>query len=225
MKKLLAFILTLAIVTLTVCSGVTAFAASTDSQPNMTLGTINDGVYSNEYAGIACALDEHWVYYSAEDLQALPENVRELFSDSELADQIADSTVIADMQAENAEELLSVNVNFTKLGIQERLAYSLLSEEDAVDVLLSQKDLLTNTYAQAGITVSSMEKVTVTFLGEDHFAVKTQATLRVSDMELPYFVLQIMDYKLGGYGMTLTATSYVEDSTQSILDLFYALDN
>lgn len=223
MKKLLIYILTLAIMTLTVCSGVTAFASTSDTQPNMTLGSIDDGVYSNEYAGIACALDENWVYYSAEELQALPENVRELFSDSELADQIADSTVIADMQAENAEALLSVNINFTKLGIKERLAYSLLSEEDAIDVLLSQKDLLTSTYAQAGITVSSMEKVTVSFLGQEHFAVKTQATLRVDGMELPYFILQIMDYKLGGYGMTLTASSYVEDNTQSVLDLFYAL--
>lgn len=222
MKKLLIYILTLAIVTLTVCSGVTAFATS-DAQPNMTLGSIEDGVYSNEYAGIACALDESWVYYSAEELQALPDNISELFADTELGDQIADSTVIADMQAENAEKLLGVNINFTKLGIKERLAYSLLSEEDAIDVLLSQKDLLTSTYAQAGITVSSMEKVTVSFLGQEHFAVKTQATLRVEGMELPYFILQIMDYKLGGYGMTLTASSYVEDNTQSVLDLFYAL--
>lgn len=223
MKKILAFILTLTIVTLTVCPGVTAFAASTDSQPNMALGSIENGVYSNEYAGIACALNENWVYYSAEELQALPDNISELFADTEIADQIADSTVIADMQAENAENLLGVNINFTKLGIKERLAYSLLSEEDAIDVLLSQKEMITNSYAQAGITVSSMEKVTVTFLGQEHFAVKTQATLRLDDIELPYFILQIMNYKLGSYGMTLTASSYVEDNTQSVLDLFYSL--
>lgn len=225
MKKLLAFILTLAIVALPVCSGVTAFAAS-DTQPNMSLGSIDDGVYSNEYAGIACALDENWVYYSAEQLQALPENVRELFSDSELADQIADSTVFADLQAENAEALIGVNINFTKLSIMQRLAYSLASEEDVIDATLqAQKDMMISAYAQAGILVSSMEKVAVTFLGQEHFALKTQAVIQTEDgTQIPYFFLQIMDFKLGTYGMTLTATSYVEDNTQSVLDLFYALN-
>lgn len=224
MKKLLSFILTLAIVALTVCSGVTAFAAS-DTQSNMSLGSIEDGVYSNEYAGIACALNENWLYYSAEELQALPDNISELFADTELADQIADSTVIVDMQAENALELLSININFTKLSIAQRLAHALLSEEDFIDATLqTQKDMMITAYAQNGILVSSMEKVSVSFLGKQHFALKTQAVIQAADgTEIPYFFLQIMDYKLGGYGMTLTASSYVEDSTQSVLDLFYAL--
>lgn len=225
MKKLLTIVLTLALLALTVCPGVTAFAAApADTQTRMTLGSIEDGVYSNEYAGIACSLDDNWVYYSAEQLQALPNDVRELFADTDLADEIADSTVLADMKAENAEELLGVNINFTKLSIKERLAYALATEEDVIDATLAHKDSLIASYAQAGILVSSMEKVTVPFLGEEHFAMKTVATLRVDGVEIPYYILQVMNYKIGSFGMTLTAASYVEDNAQAILDLFYSLN-
>lgn len=225
MKKLLTFALTLTLLALTVCPGVTAFAAS-DTQSTMSLGSIENGIYSNEYAGIACALNDNWVYASAQELQDLPDNISELFADTELADQVADSTVFVDMRAENTEEMLSININFIKLGMIERLQAALLSEEEFVDgTLQTQKDMLISAYAQAGILVSSMEKVTVTFLGEEHFALKTQVVLHTEyGIDIPAFFLQITNYKLGSYGMTLTVSSYVEDNTQSMLDLFYALD-
>ena len=81
-------------------------------------------------------------------------------------------------------------------------------------------DTLISSYAQAGIMVSTMEKVTVSFLGEQRVALKTVGTL--ADMD--YYILQIMDYKLGSYGVTLTLSSFVEDKTESMLELFYAVE-
>ena len=40
---------------------------------------------------------------------------------------------------------------------------------------------------------------------------------------VPIYMLQVMDFKLGTYGMNLTATSYLEDNAQSVLDLFYSV--
>jgi len=189
--------------------------APAEEEAPMTLGRIEGGVYSNTYAGFGCELDSNWVYYSAEELQTLPDNIEELFSDSELAD----ATQIFDMKAENATDLTTINVIFTKLSMQERLAYMLLSESEILDAILEQQDILTEAYTQAGIDVLSMEKVAVHFLGEDRYAIRTEA----STEGIPYYVLQLYDYT-GRYSMTLTLGSYIEDQTQGLLELFYAVE-
>ena len=184
------------------------------------LGRLEGGVYTNTYAGYGCELDANWVYYSAEELQALPENINELLADTDLADSMEDVFQIMDMKAENAQDLTTINVLYTKLGLEERLAYMVLSEEAFVDAVLAQKDTLIQGYAQAGIDVSSMEKTQVTFLGETHYAVHTQAATQ----GVPYYILQVFDYTLGQYGVTLTLSSYVEDITQELLNLFYSVE-
>ena len=184
------------------------------------LGRLEGGVYTNTYAGYGCELDANWVYYSAEELQALPENINELLADTDLADSMEDVFQIMDMKAENAQDLTTINVLYTKLGLEERLAYMVLSEEAIVDGVLTQKDALIAGYAQAGIEVTSMEKTQVTFLGETHYAVHTQAATQ----GVPYYILQVFDYTLGSYGVTLTASSYVEDVTQDLLNLFYSVE-
>ena len=131
-----------------------------------------------------------------------------------------DISQIMDMKAENAQDLTTINVLYTKLGLEERLAYMVLSEEAIVDGVLTQKDALIAGYAQAGIDVSSMEKTQVTFLGETHYAVHTQAATQ----GVPYYILQVFDYTLGQYGVTLTLSSYVEDITQELLNLFYSVE-
>lgn len=221
MKKISALILAAVLLTMTGFGSAQALTTTpTEPQQLLQIGQIEDGVYSNPYAGIGCELDESWTYYTAEELQELPKNTSEALAGSELAKYMENVTNLVDMQAENAELLLVANVNFTKLKLTERLIYATLNEKQALETVLAQKDAIISSYEQAGIFVSSMEIVTVTYLGEEHYALKTVAT--VSDV--PYYVLQIQNYRLGEFGMTLTASSYVEDNTQAILDLFYALD-
>ena len=93
----------------------------------------------------------------------------------------------------------------------------LLSEEQLVDSKLDQKELLIQAYADEGTVVESMEKKQVTFLGEEHFAVYTVASMNGT----PYYTLQLFRYNLGGpYYVTLTLSSFVEDKTAELLDLF-----
>lgn len=191
-----------------------------ETEKPASLGRLEGGVYTNTYAGYGCELDANWVYYSAEELQALPENINELLADTDLADSMEDVFQIMDMKAENAQDLTTINVLYTKLGLEERLAYMVLSEEAIVDGVLTQKDALIAGYAQAGIEVTSMEKTQVTFLGETHYAVHTQAATQ----GVPYYILQVFDYTLGPYGVTLTLSSYVEDITQELLNLFYSVE-
>lgn len=42
--------------------------------------------------------------------------------------------------------------------------------------------------------------------------------------EVPCYLLQIMDSKKGEYLVTLTVESFLEDTTQEMLDMFYPVE-
>lgn len=190
------------------------------AQSDVSLGRMEGGKYTNSYTGYGCTLDSSWVFYSAEELQELPENTQEMFSESELGEAMANYPQITDMMAENTSALTTINVLYTQIPVKEQLGYAILTEEESIDYALRQKDLMIGSYEQAGILVSSMEKAYVSFLGEDRVAIKTVASIN----GVPYYILQIQDYQLGPYGVTLTLSSFQEDHTESLLELFYPVD-
>ena len=182
----------------------------------VTMGRLEGGTYINEYAGFSCTLDSSWTYYSAEELQEMPANVKEILEGTELGDTLNPLTQFTDMMAENADLLTTMNVLYQKQSMEMRVAASMTSEEQLVDSVLEDQDQMIAAYAQAGIQVQSMEKVTVTFLGEQHWALKTVSTTQ----DVPYYILQLFDYDLGAYSVTLTLASFVEDKTADLLPLY-----
>lgn len=186
----------------------------------VSLGRMEGGTYTNNYAGFGFVLDSSWQFYTAEELQTLPENVETMFDGTELGDAAAGMEQITDMMAENVNDMTTLNINYTKMGMQERLVYAMMTEEQIADSVLAESEMLLAAYSQAGIEVFSMEKVQVTFLGEPHFAIKTVAAIQ----DIDYYILQLFDYRAGQYGITTTLASFVEDKTDSLLELFYAVD-
>lgn len=191
--------------------------ASTD--PVMSIGRIEGGVYTNRYVGFTMALGSDWTYYSAEELQELPENVADLFEGSELGDAINTIEYFQDMMAENVSNMTTVNLLYQKMDMKTRLFYATLTEAQIVDTVLAESDKLISSYAQAGIMVDSIQSATVTFLGKPRTAVKTVATVN----DVPYYILQIYEYHLGQYSATITFGSFVEDKTESLLALCQSL--
>lgn len=185
------------------------------------IGRMAGGVYTNEYLSIGLELDENWEFYTAEELIQIDQDTQELLSDSELGELLANTEQFLDLQAENAAELLLLNINYTKLSMQERLAYAVMSEEDTIDLLLADDtaEMMRASYEQAGMSIESMEKVEVTFLGETHHALKTHMVM--GDVDI--YNLQLCFYQCGAYGATITLGSYIEDNTDSMLSLFYPL--
>ena len=190
--------------------------APDDGDENLSLGRVEGGVYTNNYAGFSCALSSDWTFYTADELQDLPDNIGDTMSGTELGDAMANYESIIDMMAESVELLTSVNVTYTKLTMTDRLAYAVMSEEQIIDSILAQKDSLIAAYAQAGITVHTIEKVTVTFMGQQRTAMHMEADIS----GVAYYTLQFSYQHLGSYGVTLTLSSYVEDKTSDLMSLF-----
>lgn len=188
-----------------------------DADTDTVLGRLEDGVYTNSYAGFGCRLEGNWKVRTAGELQELPERVQEQLSGTEYA---TDGTVpanIYDLQAENETDRTFFSVMYNRLDDAMKKQAQSMSDEDMVDVTLSQKDQMIQTYGAVGIEVSKMEKVKVSFLGAECAAVKTTATVRGTS----YYTVQIMCLGRGEYLVTLTLGSFGEDRTDRLLELFY----
>lgn len=223
MKKNLAVVLFLVMcLLLTACGGGEVAQNQEVAQPEneLSLGRIEGGIYTNTYAGFSCELDSNWTFLSAKELDQIPSAVSDVLSGSELGDALADVQQFTDMMAENINALTSINVLYQKLGLQERLAYAMLPETQVVDSVLEQSNMMIESYALAGISVISMEKVSVNFAGRERFALHTTATIQ----NTPYYILQFFDFNLGEYGITTTLASYVEDNTENLLALFNSVE-
>ncbi len=194
-----------------------ATQAPEETGKTTSLGRVQGGVYVNEYMGISCTLDENWEFYTAEELQELPQNVEELFAGTAAEDMMSNLQVITDMSAENAEDMTTMNIMYQKMSTQERLAFGSMSNDDFVDgMLTAQKDVLIATYAQAGINVHEMYKKTVTFCGEKRDVIYVACDVN----GMAYYAIQLFDYSLGDYAVTMTVSSFVEDKTEELLGLF-----
>ena len=230
MKKLFALLLVLSVL-LAGCGNAepesavagtvepTTEAAAPADKP-VSMGRLEGGTYINEYAGYACELDGNWTFYSAEELQVLPENVKEALAGTEVAEGMEEVTQFTDMMAENVEEMITVNALYQKHSMQERLGFAMLSDAEIIDGVLGEQEMMKEGYTQAGMDVESMERITVTFLGKERDALRTQGTVAGT----PFYIVQVFDYHLGQYSVTLTVNSYWEDNTQQVLDLFYPVN-
>ena len=229
MKKIFALILVCGIL-LAGCGGSDAPATQPSGAPaeaptaaqaekTVSLGELEGNTYTNSYAGLGITFDENWDVYPADQLQTLPENLKEAFEGTDLESEEFNN--IMDFLAENVNDLTTMNLNYTKLSMQERLTYAVMDEESLIDAMLDEySETLVDAYANMGIAVESMDKKTVTFLGEERCAMYTVASVE----DVPYYVLQFYNYDLGAYGVTLTVASYVEDKTESLLELYYPVE-
>ena len=193
---------------------------ATEPANALALGVVDGQTYSNTYAGLGCTLDGDWVIYPADQLQELPSITQQMMEGTELEKAMENVTQFTDMYAESVELLCNMNLLFQKLDMTQRIAYAVMDEKAVLDATMEQKDVMIQAYANGGITVESMEIIKVTFLGEEHYALKTIAQTE----GVPYYCLQVFDFWLGQYSMTLTFASFIEDNTESLLDLFYVVE-
>lgn len=185
--------------------------------PNaLTIGTWNGSTYINKYIGFQITFDNSWTLATAKDLQQLQVDTQELFSGTIAGELLKNLTQLMDMQATNVLNGSTVNVVYQKNDASLISTYQSLTEEQVIDLTLLSKDMLIQSYAAAGIQVSSMEKVKVNFLGQSHYAVKTTATMN----GVAVYYLQLMRFDLGQWSTTVTVMTVGSDTTQAMLNKF-----
>ena len=185
------------------------------TQADTSAGTWNGATYTNKYAGFKITFDNNWVYQSVSELQADIEDVQDLLSGTSIGSAMSNLTQFYDMSASHAAGN-SVNVVYQKLTATQQNLYKNMTEEQVIDATLAQKDMMLQAYEAMGLSVTSLEKVTVTFLGQTHYALKTVASIA----GVPVYYLQFMDMTKGEWGLTTTITAFTNDTTQEIADMF-----
>ncbi len=198
-----------------------AAAEPAATEAPLALGSMEGGTYTNPYAGFGCTLGSDWMFYGAEELQELPNSVAEMLEGTDIAEEMADYEQITDMMAENMEQLCNMNLLYQKVSVQDRLVFLSMGEADFIDAMLEEQgDVLLSSYAQMGIDITTMERVTVDFLGEKRSAIYMEGT----NQGIPVYFTQIFDYSRGSYSITLTFTSFLEDNSEMMLDLFFPVE-
>lgn len=226
MKKLIAFLLAAALVMgLTAC-GSTPADESTEpqsvtivipteyiSEDAALLGIYEYGTYTNEYADLRCRMDDTWAMYTAEELSQLQSIVGEILDESGARQVLESSGSVTVCCGYSTDGLQNYNINVQNIGL---LYGTLLNGESYVDMTIPQMEELLPSMGYQNLT---LQKVTVPFLGGSYTALAIEAIIE----EIPIYQLQV-GYTVGSNLIILTASSYLENTTEDILAMFEPLD-
>ncbi len=176
------------------------------------IGLVNGGRYESEFLGVGCELDENWIYATQEEMAQLMGITTEAFADTDYAESIKDAEMFYDMYAANADGLSSINVLLQNLGL---IYGTVLTEEQYIE--LSTQSLSTQ-LESAGFSNVEWEVVQLDFAGESRPGLKISSEIE----GVPYYCTQAY-IKSGSYIAVITLATYFEDTTEAMIDYFFAV--
>ena len=185
----------------------------------LSLGQISGGVYQNAYLNVRFA-PEDWEIQNAGDLQSSLQDLSEDLRGTALEAQMEGLDQVMDLQAVSPDGLANVNILYTKMEAGERIDQLSLPEEKALADVIGQTDALKEGYEAAGITVSSVDQMQVTYGGDSRQALRILCTSEEREL----CILQIYERTLGSHSVVITATAGNEEEAAGILKMFEKLD-
>jgi len=191
-------------------------SGSSDVFVEAPLGSVEGKTYTNPYLGFSFTVDPKWTVVPAEDLQDLTGLTKDMLSESDFGQYIASVPQYFDVMAMSKDGKHQINILYEKQPGFLEDHFGNMSEEEFIDTLLASDSVLKETYAAANMEVLEMQKKTVTFLGEPHFALYTSAELAGQ----PIYLIQLADFSLFPYSVSITVGCITEDRTQEILQYF-----
>ncbi len=190
---------------------VTTAAPTQPQKKDPQLGEFADGVYTNDFVGICCQVDENWSVYSDAQLAQLNGLVLGTMTDADLVEQLKKANVGHLFYATSEEGHKSMNVVLENIGVINGV---LLDEQAYVDLSVEQ---LPAALISMGLVNVKAETTKLQFAGAEHAAVQVRGELAgVSFFE------KIVCIKVGNYFGIVTVASYHEDATDALLELFSA---
>ena len=179
-----------------------------DSQSGFQRGTIENGIYTNTFAGIGCQLSDDWTYYTDEQLAELSGVVAE--SSEEMQKAMEDGKSTYDMFASAMEGLVTINVVYEDLGA---LYGKLLDEAGYLEIAVPK---LEDALASMGLSNVKVEQTPVQFAG----LVREGAVISGEMDGVPMYETLVC-IKQEGYMCCVTMCSWTEDITADLVELFY----
>ena len=175
-------------------------------------GSTTGGVYTNEFIGIGCELDENWTYYNDAELSELNGLVSDALSDEELAEMLENSKTVYDMFALADEGLTTINVVIENIGV---INGATMDENDYIEKSL---ELTKSGLESMGFTNVSAEKATMEFAGVERAGIAI-----VGEYSGAPVYEKMVCIKIGNYMADITVCSFNEDITAKLMSFFYTL--
>lgn len=127
---------------------------------------------------------------------------------------------VAVLSGYNRDSSDFIQLVYQKLSPEDIQAYASMNEEEAIDFVISLMDDPSTLADGLKTVVTKVEKTTVNFLGQEHYAIKYY--MKEDDVDV--YMVQLIDHSRGSYAVTLSLGTYVEDNTQAVADLFFPLE-
>lgn len=196
-------------------AGESEEAEETEEVKEFEVGQLSENTYENSYIGVGCKLDESWALLSEEQIKQYNQITSETLGE-DYAEQVAALDSAFDMMAINVDNQVdNINVILQKLsGLQ-----LLINENTFVEAAIADPSTKQGLEA-TGYENVVLEKGTINFLGEEHICIRTSADFQ--DTVKLYQAL--IPVKTSGHIACITITTYMEDNTQAVADLFYAVE-
>ncbi|MBR1930037.1 MAG: hypothetical protein IJ833_00985 [Lachnospiraceae bacterium] len=185
-------------------------AETEDSDETVSKGSVQGGTYTNEFLKFGCAFDDEWTIAGDEELLSLSGFVADALDNESYKAAIEKNGMVYDLYASRNGGLESVNIVLQDAGI---LFQAVATEEAVVEASMSQ---LEDALGSMGFEDLTSNAITRTFAGKEHAGLTVQGNYQGMAM-----YEQQVCIKVGNYLAVVTAASYNEDTTDSILDMFY----
>ena len=207
-KRILSCIMiAVMLITLTACGGKTE-----DKAPAM--GTFDSGslVYTNEFLGVRCQLEEKWDVFDTDQMSELQGLSANYTNDEELKKLLDDEGSAQLFYAQADAGLQTLNIAVEDLG---KVYGKLINEKQYAELSLEQVE---PALEGVGFSVVSADITSIDFAGDTHTAIVIHGQLQELDF---YEVLVCV--KVDKYMALVTAGSYDTDVTGDTLDMFSSL--
>lgn len=179
-----------------------------DSTPKFTLGTVKGQVYENTFLGLGCRVPADWIYYTEEEIKQLNGQVLDAVGD-ELAQMMENADTIYTMHTVQGDGFRNMNMVLQNTGLR---------NVNVVASLQASLDATRQGLEDIGCQNVDIRVTKVSFLGKTVDGLVTQAEVNGVKM-----YQRGACFMSGKYMVSVTATSYSADTTQSMLNMFYKL--
>ena len=173
-------------------------------------GTVDGQTYTQDFFGFSVALDGDWAFANEEDLEAMGNTLMEMGTD-EVKEAIDSGTSYLDMYAENGTTFQTVNVTIAKLSMLAALQFKNNKSKAVGDMLVDIKPQI----EQMGFSNAEITQDEIEFLGETVPCIRILSYPEQTGGDIALYQTQVY-IQSGSYLCTLTASSYIEDTSQDI---------